>query len=95
MRRDAGAEAVTDFMRSATDHDALLSNLGVLDPDLARGRCGAFDVEAVWAPALRTCIDGEDIVGASTFAGRLHLVHSTLDGTPDLLDGMVELLESC
>jgi len=82
-----------EFMRTATDHEALLTNMGVLDmPKI----CGGFEVKEVWAAAFKSCIQGEDNVGVGTFGGRLHLVHSSLEGTEGLLDGMVKVLdESC
>lgn len=95
MERDASAEGVMGFMRTATDHEALLTNVGVVDRHVP-GVCGGFEVKEVWPIALKTCIEGEDNVGVGTFGGRLRLVHSSLDGTEGLLDGMVQILEeSC
>jgi hypothetical protein len=93
MGHDASPEAVMGFMRTATDHEALVTNIGVLDVPRV---CGGFEVQEVWGLALKTCIEGEDNVGAGTFGGRLRLVHCSLDGTDGLLDGMVQVLEeSC
>ena len=90
MGHDASPEAVMQFMRVATDHEALLTNMGVLDiPEV----CGGFEVKDVWAAGFKSCIQGEDNVGVGTFGGKLRLVHSSLDGTEGLLDGMVGILE--
>jgi len=93
MAHDASPQAVMQFMRVATDHEALLTNMGVLDVPKV---CGGFEVQEVWAAGFKTCIEGEDNVAVGTFGGRLSLVHSSLEGTEGLLDGMLKVLEeSC
>ena len=91
IRRDASPEAVTEFMRVGMDHEGLLSNLGKLS---LKEQFGSYQVKQVWGPALRTCIDHEDTVGAGTFGGRLRLVHTTVDGPLNLVGRMAEIVEA-
>jgi len=92
MQRDATSREVMEFMRTGTDHEVLVTNLGILDSHLPR-KIGDFEVQEIWPVALKTCIQGEDNIGVATFGGKLRLVHVSLDGAEGLLHRMVEILE--
>ncbi|MEW2546839.1 hypothetical protein AB0910_13850 [Streptomyces sp. NPDC047002] len=69
--------------------DMMLTNLGVVD--LGDGS----DVRATGFEGLGMSvhIEGEQILGVSTFAGELHMTNTAFDLVPKLLDQIVELLD--
>jgi NRPS condensation-like uncharacterized protein len=66
-------------------NDAVVTNLGIVD--LPR-KFGPLVLDAVWGPSVCVGLDGEQVVGATTFGRRLHLVHTSYAPIIGLLDQM-------
>jgi hypothetical protein len=69
--------------------EMMLSNLGeapLLD------EYGPVHVEALWGPSVFVGIEGEQMVGAATVGGRIHLLHTSFTPIPGLLEAAEELL---
>jgi hypothetical protein len=64
-------------------NEAVVTNLGVVD--LPR-TFGPLVLDAVWGPAVGNSFIGEQVVGATTFADQLHLVHTSYAPIVGLLD---------
>jgi hypothetical protein len=62
-----------------------VTNLGIVD--LPR-KFGPLVLDAVWGPSVCVGLDGEQVVGATTFGRRLHLVHTSYAPIIGLLDQM-------
>lgn len=67
----------------------LVSNLGDLDP-FAHG--GDLNVEAVWGPSVNLGTEALQTIGMATYAGELHLLHSTYRPVEGLLDTALSIL---
>lgn len=62
-----------------------MTNLGVVD--LPR-TFGPLVLDAVWGPSISAGFIGEQVVGATTFVDRLHLLHTSYAPIIGLLDQM-------
>jgi NRPS condensation-like uncharacterized protein len=65
--------------------DAVVTNLGVVALPHVFGR---LILDAVWGPSVAVGPVDEQVVGAATFNGRLHLVHTSYAPVTGLLDQM-------
>jgi len=79
----ADAKAV---FAQAFANDAVVTNLGVVN--LPR-RFGPLTLDAVWGPSVSVGVVDEQVIGAATFDGQLHLVHTSYMPVLGLLDQMV------
>lgn len=70
--------------------DMMLTNLGVVDLQLD----GAVRPTGFEGLGMSVHIEGEQILGVSTFAGELHMTNTTFDPIPRLLDSIATLLRS-
>ncbi|MBB3543044.1 MULTISPECIES: condensation domain-containing protein [unclassified Rhizobium] len=69
--------------------EMMLSNLG--EAPLA-DVYGQVRVEALWGPSVFVGIEGEQMVGAATVRGQIHLLHASFTPIPDLLETVEEML---
>jgi hypothetical protein len=67
----------------------MLTNLGRRPFD---STFGSLKLETLWAPSALRGIEGEQILGAVTINGSLHLTHTSPAPIADLLVGMEEEL---
>jgi hypothetical protein len=74
--------AARDFMMTAFPTEGMVTNLGVMP---FGGEYGALRLKALWGPAALTLAREEQIVGALTFDGALHLTHASYEIVPGLL----------
>lgn len=69
--------------------EMMLSNLG--EAPLA-DVYGHVRVEALWGPSVFVGIEGEQMIGAATVGGCIHLLHTSFTPIPDLLQTAEEML---
>jgi hypothetical protein len=69
----------------------MVSNLGVLPFETT---FGMFKLEALWGPSVFVGIEGEQMIGATTLNGALHLLHSSYTPITKLLNKMQDVLQS-
>lgn len=69
--------------------DMMLSNLG--EAPLAQ-TYGHVRVEALWGPSVFVGIEGEQMIGAATVRGQIHLLHTSFTPIPALLETAEEML---
>jgi Condensation domain len=70
--------------------ESMLSNLGVLPFETS---FGGFKLESLWGPSVFVGIEGEQMIGATTLNGALHLLHTSYTPIPNLLQTMEAALE--
>lgn len=80
---------VERFMFDRFVSNATVSNLGVLPFEKHYGH---IRLTAVWGPSVLTGSPEEQVIGVSTFDGRLHLLHTSLHPQVDLLQGVADVL---
>jgi hypothetical protein len=75
-------QSIAQFELQTCACEMLLSNLGVLPfgPDF-----GGLTLEAFWGPSVLVGIEGEQMIGAATLHGALHLLHSSYAPIESLL----------
>ncbi len=71
--------------------EGMVSNLGVLPFETT---FGMFKLEALWGPSVFVGIEGEQMIGATTLNGALHLLHSSYTPITKLLNKMQDVLQS-
>lgn len=71
----------------------LLSNLRTVElPPAPDG----LTLEAVWGPSVLLGVEGEQMIGAATFDGALHLVYTSFSPVTGLLETVQEMIaEAC
>jgi hypothetical protein len=69
----------------------MVSNLGVLPFETSFGR---FKLESLWGPSVFVGIEGEQMIGAATLNGAIHLSHTSYTPIPNLLQTIETTLES-
>jgi len=70
--------------------EGMVSNLGVLPFETSFGR---FKLESLWGPAVFVGIEGEQMIGAVTLNGAIHLLHTSYTPIPNLLQKMGATLQ--
>lgn len=90
------AHALLDTVNGAADakavfaqafaNDAVVTNLGVVN---LPKRFGPIALDALWGPSVSVGVVGEQVIGAGTYDGQLHLVHTSYAPVSGLLDRMV------
>jgi hypothetical protein len=68
----------------------MVSNLGVVPFETS---FGCFKLESLWGPSVFIGIEGEQMIGAATLNGAIHLLHSSYTPIPKLLQTMETALE--
>jgi Condensation domain len=71
--------------------EGMVSNLGVLPFETS---FGAFKLESLWGPSVFVGIEGEQMIGAATLNGAIHLTHTSYTPIPKLLQTMEATLEA-
>jgi hypothetical protein len=71
--------------------EGMVSNLGVLPFETS---FGVFKLESLWGPAVFVGIEGEQMIGAATLNGAIHLLHTSYTPIPKLLQTMESALEA-
>jgi Condensation domain len=86
-----GAEIATvaDFAAGAFAHEAMLTNLGVLN---FGSRFGALKLEGVWGPAVLARLEGAQTIGVATVNGSICLTHTSHTPPEGLLEEMRSVL---
>ncbi|WP_035349048.1 phthiocerol/phthiodiolone dimycocerosyl transferase family protein [Edaphobacter aggregans] len=82
-------EQAFQLKRNAFNAQVMFSNLGRLPFD---STFGPLKLETLWAPCALRGIEGEQILGAVTVNGSLHLTHTSPTPIPGLLAGIEEEL---
>jgi hypothetical protein len=70
--------------------EGMVSNLGILPFETS---FGVFKLESLWGPAVFVGIEGEQMIGAATLNGAIHLLHASYTPIPKLLQMMGSTLE--
>ena len=86
-----GAEIATvaDFAANALAHEAMLTNLGVLNLD---SRFGPLKLESVWGPAVLAGFERAQTIGVATVNGSICLTHTSHTPPEGLLEAMRSVL---
>jgi hypothetical protein len=71
--------------------EGMVSNLGVLPFETS---FGGFKLESLWGPSVLVGIEGEQMIGAGTLNGAIHLLHTSYAPIPKLLQTMEATLEA-
>lgn len=69
--------------------DILISNLGVLN--FSRN-IGELTLESLWGPNVLIGTEGEQTIGVATINGNIHLIHTSYQSAPHLLEGAKKIL---
>lgn len=78
-----------DFMIQNFTSEGMVTNLGRLS---FRTDIGNLRIKALWGPAVLTGVRGEQVIGAGTLNGSLHLLHTSPDPFPSLLETMARIM---
>jgi hypothetical protein len=81
--------AISQFELRMCVNEMMLSNLGVLPIETDYGN---LTLEAVWGPSVFVGIEGEQMIGAATLHGAVHLLHSSYTPLPSLLQTAERIL---
>jgi hypothetical protein len=71
--------------------EGMMSNLGVLPFETS---FDGFKLESLWGPSVFVGIEGEQMIGAATLNGSIHLLHTSYSPIPKLLPTMEATLEA-
>jgi len=71
--------------------EGMVSNLGVLPFETS---FGGFKLESLWGPSVLVGIEGEQMIGAGTLNGAIHLLHTSYAPIPKLLQTTEATLEA-
>lgn len=90
MTTSPGVPEIAEIELTVCACEMMLSNVGVAPlPETA----GSLKVEALWGPSVFVGIEGEQMIGCATFAGRIHLLHTSFTPIPSLLSLTRAMLE--
>ena len=89
LGQGAESAALAEFAAEAFGHEAMVSNLGVLN--LGR-RFGALTLESAWGPAIFAGMPGAQTIGVATFDGSICLTHTSSAPAEGLLEAMRRIL---
>ncbi|TCL73022.1 condensation domain-containing protein [Rhizobium sp. BK251] len=90
MATSPGVSDIARIELQACACDMMLSNLGEAP---FKATYGSVRLEALWGPSVFAGIEGEQMIGAATVNGRLHLLHTSFTPIRSLLQTASELLE--
>ena len=71
--------------------EGMVSNLGLLPFET---NFGGFTLESLWGPSVFVGIEGEQMIGAGTLNGAIHLLHTSYTPIPKLLQTMEATLKA-
>jgi hypothetical protein len=92
MSSDMTVEEGARFNRAAFAEDVMVSNLGIVPYGSAFGK---LNIKSIWAPVFLRGHDPEQTIGVSTVNRSLHLVHTSWNPLPGLLEGIEQELTKC
>jgi hypothetical protein len=87
--KGADIASVAEFAAGAFAHEAMLTNLGVLN---FGSRFGALKLESLWGPAVLAGLEGAQTIGVATFDGSICLTHTSSAPAEGLLEAMRSIL---
>jgi len=91
MSTSPNVAQIAAFELQACACEDMMSNLGVL---LLETSFGGFKLESLWGPSVLVGVEGEQMIGAATLNGAIHLLHSSYTPMPKLLRTMEATLEA-
>jgi hypothetical protein len=86
-----GVQGIAHFELQVCACEMMVSNLGVL---LFETDFGDLRLEALWGPSVFVGIEGEQMIGAVTLRGAIHLLHSSYTPIASLLDTTDQVLRA-
>jgi len=84
-----GIHGIAQFELQVCACEMMISNLGVLPFE---ADFGDLRLEAFWGPSVFVGIEGEQMIGAATVGGAIHLLHSSYTPIPSLLETTEQVL---
>jgi hypothetical protein len=84
-----GVQGIAWFELQVCACEMMVSNLGVLPFD---ADFGDLRLEALWGPSVFVGIEGEQMIGAATVRGAIHLLHSSYTPIASLLETTEQVL---
>ena len=81
----SNVEDALDFIEPAFAYQIAVSNVGEL---LYADKESAVRITSMWGPSNLLGFEGEQLVGAITINGCLHLLHTAYSPLPHLLEGV-------
>jgi hypothetical protein len=84
-----GVQGIAQFELQVCACEMMVSNLGVLPFEADFGR---LRLEALWGPSVFVGIEGEQMIGAATVRGAIHLLHSSYTPIASLLKTTEQVL---
>ncbi len=93
MATNMDVEQGAEFNRAAFSEETMVSNVGLVpySPDF-----GKVTVKSLWAPAMLRGHEPEQTIGVATINGSIHLIHTSWNPIPGLLEGVEQkLAEAC
>jgi hypothetical protein len=84
-----GVQGIAQFELQVCACEMMVSNLGVLPFDADFGDLG---LEALWGPSVFVGLEGEQMIGAATVRGAIHLLHSSYTPIASLLETTEQVL---
>ena len=93
MATNMDIERGAQLYRAAFSEEIMVSNLGIIpySPDF-----GKVTVKSLWAPALLRGHESQQTIGVATINGSIHLIHTSWNPIPGLLEGVEQkLAEAC
>jgi hypothetical protein len=90
MEGDWEMELLPRLVAFSPAYELMVSNLGVLKLETA---AGALGLHGLLGPNTLSRFEGQQSVGASTYAGRLSLTYASYNSMPGLLERVADLLD--
>src|ERR1700720_599178 len=84
-----GVQGIAQFELQVCACEMMVSNLGVLPFEVD---FGDLRLEALWGPSVFVGIEGEQMIGAATVRGAIHLLHSSYTPIASLLETTEQVL---
>jgi hypothetical protein len=84
-----GVQGIAQFELQVCACEMMVSNLGVLPFEPV---FGDLRLDALWGPSVFVGIEGEQMIGAATVRGTIHLLHSSYTPIPSLLETTEQVL---
>jgi hypothetical protein len=91
MSTSPNVAQIAAFELQACACEGMVSNLGVLPFETSSG---SFKLESLWGPSVFVGIEGEQMIGAATLNGAIHLLHTSYTPISNLLQTMEATLEA-
>jgi hypothetical protein len=86
-----GVQGIAQFELQVCACEMMVSNLGVLPFE---AEFGDLRLEALWGPSVFVGFEGEQMIGAVTLRGTIHLLHSSYSPIVSLLETTEQMLRT-